>query len=171
MEFDDYLRWESEQPVRYECVEGVPYEKGTSPVRACSSPVVHDQIIHNLESCLKGLGGRVERTGSGGATGFSLSPDLCGYWNSQLAWVAEVLSDSTAAYDRGLKFEQYQRLPSLQEYLLIEQDRVHVDLFRRNAEGLWVLHPAGPGATITLDSLGLSLPIEAFYDDTALVTA
>lgn len=87
--------------------------------------------------------------------------------------VVEVLSDSTAAYDRGLKFELYQRLPSLQEYLLIEQHRVHADLFRRNAEGLWVLHPSGPGSEVRLDSVGLVLTMEAIYEDavTAAPTA
>ncbi len=85
--------------------------------------------------------------------------------------VVAVLSESTAAYDRGLKFERYQRLPSLQEYLLIEQDRVHADLFRRNAEGLWVLHPSGPGETVQLDSVGLTLPMELIYEDTAAGSA
>jgi len=85
--------------------------------------------------------------------------------------VVEVLSESTAAYDRGLKFELYQRLPSLQEYLLIEQDRVHADLFRRNAEGLWVLHPSGPGEAVQLDSVGLTLPMDLIYEDTAAGSA
>jgi Uma2 family endonuclease len=81
--------------------------------------------------------------------------------------VVEVLSESTAAYDRGLKFELYQRLPSLQEYLLIEQDRVHADLFRKNADGLWVLHPSGPGGEVQLASVALTLPMAAIYEDTA----
>lgn len=82
--------------------------------------------------------------------------------------VVEVLSESTAAYDRGLKFELYQRLSSLQEYLLIEQDRVHADLFRRNAEGLWVLHPSGPAGEVQLASVGLTLAMELIYEDTAV---
>ncbi len=85
--------------------------------------------------------------------------------------IVEVLSGSTAAYDRGLKFELYQRLPSLQEYLLIEQDRVHADLFRRNTEGLWVLHPSGPGEAVQLDSVGLTLPMDLIYEDTAAGSA
>ncbi|MBI4754190.1 MAG: Uma2 family endonuclease [Betaproteobacteria bacterium] len=79
--------------------------------------------------------------------------------------VVEVLSDSTAGYDRGRKFEFYQQIPTLLEYLLVEADRQHADLFRRNAEGLWVLHPTAAGGTLTLESLGLELPMDTVYED------
>ncbi|MGB2903015.1 MAG: Uma2 family endonuclease [Candidatus Dechloromonas phosphoritropha] len=82
--------------------------------------------------------------------------------------IAEVLSDSTAAYDRGRKFELYQQIAELQEYLIIEQDRSHADLFRKNDEGLWVLHPIPPGGTINLQSLKLSLPLAELYVDVEL---
>lgn len=82
--------------------------------------------------------------------------------------IAEVLSDSTAAYDRSRKFELYQQIPELQEYLLVEQDRQHADLFRKNAEGLWVLHPIQPGNTIQLHSLKQSIPLLALYEDVDL---
>jgi Uma2 family endonuclease len=79
--------------------------------------------------------------------------------------VTEVLSDSTAAYDRGRKFELYQKIPELQEYLILEQDRLHADLFRKNEAGLWVMHPAGEGDTIELTSVGLRLPLADLYAD------
>jgi Uma2 family endonuclease len=53
--------------------------------------------------------------------------------------IVEVLSPSTAAYDRGEKAEQYRRLDSLQEYLLIAQDRVHVEHYRRQPDNQWLL--------------------------------
>ena len=53
--------------------------------------------------------------------------------------IVEVLSDSTAAYDRGDKFALYRRLPSLREYLLIFQDRVRVECYRRSADDHWTL--------------------------------
>lgn len=167
MDFTDYLSWEGRQATRHEFVAGLVYEKGKAPSPgARSSFAVHDRIIFNLGRHLTVSGCQVDLSQCMPLDEASLCPDLCGYREAAPVLIAEVLSDSTAAYDRGLKFEQYQRLPSLQEYLLIEQDRVHVDLFRRNAEGLWVLHPAGPGDTVTLASVDLSLPIEAFYEDT-----
>ena len=80
-------------------------------------------------------------------------------------FVAEVLSPSTGAYDRGRKFELYQGIPELQEYLLIEQDRQHADLFRKNAEGFWVLHPIGASDIIELTSLDIRLQLADLYED------
>ena len=76
----------------------------------------------------------------------------------------EVLSDRTAAFDRGQKFEAYRSLASLEAYLLVEQHRPHADLFVRNAEGLWVLNPVGEGGTLTISSMGVELPMAAVYE-------
>lgn len=84
--------------------------------------------------------------------------------------IVEVLSDSTARYDRSRKFEYYQHIETLQEYLLIEHDRRHVDLFRRNEEGLWVLHPLSDQGSITLASVEVSLDLDLIFEDAPLGT-
>lgn len=53
--------------------------------------------------------------------------------------IVEVLSDSTKNYDRGEKFEFYRAIPTLQEYILIDQYRVHVEQFFIDAEKKWGL--------------------------------
>lgn len=53
--------------------------------------------------------------------------------------IIEVLSDSTEAFDRGDKFADYQSLPSLQEYVLVNAKKARVECFRRTQEGLWLL--------------------------------
>ena len=78
--------------------------------------------------------------------------------------VVEVLSDSTAAFDRGQKFEAYRSLDSLTAYLLVEQHRPHADLFLRNAEGLWVLNPVGQDESLTIAPPGVVLPMAAVYE-------
>ena len=78
--------------------------------------------------------------------------------------VVEVLSESTAAFDRGRKFEAYRGLESLTAYLLVEQDRAHADLFLRNADGLWVLHPGSTGEALTIDPPGVVLTLAAIYE-------
>ncbi len=52
--------------------------------------------------------------------------------------VFEVLSKGTEGWDRGGKFRHYQSLPSLKEYILVDQNIAQVDVFRLNAEGFWV---------------------------------
>lgn len=51
--------------------------------------------------------------------------------------IIEVLSDSTEAYDRGLKFFHYQRLASLREYILIGQKFCHLEKYERQAGNIW----------------------------------
>jgi len=51
--------------------------------------------------------------------------------------IIEVLSDSTEAYDRGVKFHHYQLTPSLQEYILVSQNSCLVERFVRSNDGEW----------------------------------
>ena len=53
--------------------------------------------------------------------------------------IVEVLSDSTKSYDRGKKFEFYRSIPTLQEYILIDQYKIHVEQFYLDAEKKWGL--------------------------------
>ncbi len=71
--------------------------------------------------------------------------------------IVEVLSPSTAAFDRGQKFAAYRQLPSLQEYVLIDTDARVADVYRKGADGLWVLHPFAKGDTVSLASLDLEI--------------
>ncbi|HSO00309.1 MAG TPA: Uma2 family endonuclease [Candidatus Nanopelagicales bacterium] len=77
--------------------------------------------------------------------------------------VVEVLSDSTEAYDRGEKFEQYRSLPSLLEYVICSQKKARVEHFQRQGDGRWVLTVLGPGDRLTLESIGCELPVDDIY--------
>ena len=59
----------------------------------------------------------------------------------------EILSPSTEAYDRGKKFEHYQRIPSLREFVLVSQDQKRVEIFRRLNAGEWSYRVFEPGTT------------------------
>lgn len=79
--------------------------------------------------------------------------------------ILEVLSDSTAAHDRGAKFAAYRKLTSLQEYLLVDIDARRLELFRRESAG-WVLHEAeGNHALLRLDSIALDLTYADAFGD------
>ncbi len=53
--------------------------------------------------------------------------------------VVEVLSDSTEKYDRGTKFAHYRQLPSVQEYVMVAQDRPLVERYVRQDDNTWLL--------------------------------
>ncbi len=79
--------------------------------------------------------------------------------------IAEVLSQSTEAYDRGDKFTAYRTIPSVQEYILIEQYRPHIEQFTKTESGQWLLSDYdGKEATITLNSVSLEIPLLDIYD-------
>lgn len=68
--------------------------------------------------------------------------------------VVEVLSPSTQAYDRSLKFALYRRLPSLKEYVLIDPETRRAEVFRISSEGLFVLYDMSELETLELTSIG-----------------
>ncbi|HEV8433960.1 MAG TPA: Uma2 family endonuclease [Thermoanaerobaculia bacterium] len=78
--------------------------------------------------------------------------------------IAEVLSDSTEKYDRGGKFERYRSVPTLSEYMLVSQDRIHVELFTRQSDGRWSLRDWNdPAAEIEIESLHCRLKVAEVY--------
>lgn len=78
--------------------------------------------------------------------------------------LVEVLSPTTEAWDRGGKFERYQQIASLQEYVLIAQDRPRVERYARQAEGQWHFEVStGLGDQVSLPSVGCELPMTEIY--------
>lgn len=79
--------------------------------------------------------------------------------------IAEVLSPSTEAYDRGFKAAQYRTLVSLQEYVLVSQTEPRVEVFHRQSDGHWLLSEAiGIDAVCRFESLDCSIPLADVYD-------
>ena len=79
--------------------------------------------------------------------------------------IIEVLSPSTAAYDRGLKFSHYRTLASLEEYALIDLDTRITDCYRKGPDGLWVLHPFARDESVELSSVSLILSAAQLFAD------
>ena len=85
--------------------------------------------------------------------------------------VAEVLSPTTEARDRGQKSFQYRSCPSIQEYLLISSEFPLVEIFRREKQGFWSLYTLELSDTIELTSLGLRFPVAEVYQNTSFLEA
>lgn len=83
--------------------------------------------------------------------------------------IVEVLSESTKDYDRGGKFEHYRTLTSLSEYVLIDQDKYHVEHFVRQPENRWLLSETNLLAdTVHLSSIDCDLALTEIYDKVEL---
>lgn len=79
--------------------------------------------------------------------------------------IVEVLSDSTAAYDRGAKFAVYRQIGALEEYVLIDIDSRRVEIFRRQPGNEWLLHDYTGEAACRLESIGLTLEMAKVFED------
>ncbi|MDY7005263.1 MAG: Uma2 family endonuclease [Cyanobacteriota bacterium] len=181
----EYLEWEIQQPLRYEYFNGEVFAMagGTLP---------HADIALNLASLLREpLRGGCKVRNSDAKVGITdegpfTYPDLsisCDERDRTARQfirypcvIIEVLSPSTEAYDspsetlreRGGKFALYRRLSTLQEYVLVSSETKTVEIFRRDAVGEWRFIPYSEGDTIELMSLGITLSLNAIYEDVVL---
>jgi Uma2 family endonuclease len=76
--------------------------------------------------------------------------------------VVEVLSASTHRLDETTKFQSYAGIPTVQEYILVEQSSVRIEIQRRRTN--WAIEKYFLGDSITLESIGLTLTVEDIYD-------
>jgi Uma2 family endonuclease len=83
--------------------------------------------------------------------------------------VAEVLSDATESYDRGLKFEHYRAIPRLRHYLLLSQRRAHAELYTRTDTTSWRFQEvSGVASSVPLEAWAVELPLAELYRNAVL---
>jgi Uma2 family endonuclease len=171
MSATEYLQMEKQATSRHEFVNGVVYAMAGGSRR-------HNMIVNSIFAALSaGLRApceiftvdvkvNVEATNEQDffypdvvATCSELDNDE--YLIKYPSLVVEVLSRSTEGADRGYKFDAYKKLPSLQEYVLVHQERARVEIFRRRTD--WQQEVYEPEAAILLDSIGATVPIAQFY--------
>ena len=79
--------------------------------------------------------------------------------------IAEVLSDSTEAYDRNKKFEHFRTIETFQEYVLIDQYRPHVEHYEKQAANQWLFtEHDGLTESFTLSSVGVEIALADLYE-------
>ena len=169
----EYLEWEKTQELRYENIDGEVFAMtgGTIPHNriALNLAIDLDDFLAEKECQVYISDVKVQVT----SVGPYHYPDVMVSCDDEdkdaidmvqyPCLIVEVLSPSTEAFDRGKKFTRYRQSNTLQEYVLIESDEIAVECFRKNDEGLWVLHTYGEGDTLTLESVGISIPVEKLY--------
>lgn len=78
--------------------------------------------------------------------------------------VIEILSPSTGAIDRGEKLDNYRRIPSLTDYLIVAQDRPWIDHYYRSGREWRLEIFTGLADAVSLPGLGCDLPLAEIYD-------
>lgn len=173
---EEYLALERKAEYKSEYVNGEIYAMG-------GASLAHTTITLNIGALLLAqLRGRPCRVLTSemrvkiSATGSYVYPDVvvaCGDIQFEDAEVdtllnptviIEVLSPTTEAFDRGAKFGHYRQLPSVQEYLLIAQDRVSVERFSRQGDQWLLTEATDLGDTMQLASIGCELPLANVYE-------
>jgi len=96
-----------------------------------------------------------------------LSPDAPKDFLQAPKLVVEVLSDSTETVDRREKLLSYRRVSSLIEYVLIDQNKAWVEVFRRTPAG-WMQDIYEAGETVQLACVDVQIPIAELYADTGI---
>jgi Uma2 family endonuclease len=175
---EEYFLWEEKQFCRHEYIGGEVYGMTGGSQN-------HGRIAVNIGYILKGhLRGSGCQIGSADCrvniaeTNDYVYPDVSVTCDPQdvLATqaiknpclIVEVLSPSTANYDRSDKFRMYRRNPSLQDYLLVDAEKIAVDLYHKNESSNWEIVNYRAGELVELKSINLSFPIESIYEDIVL---
>jgi len=170
---DEYLAWERQQPVRHEFYRGEVFAMAGGSMR---HNALAASVIESLRAQMRGrcvvltsdqrvVAAQRERY---------VYPDVsvvCGPIvlepgsNDVLAnptILVEVLSGSTEQYDRGLKWDGYQRLESLTDYVLVSQTEPRIEHFRRDRTRTWLYQFAGRGERLALSN-GVELDVDAIF--------
>ena len=91
-----------------------------------------------------------------------------GYFLSEPVIIVEVLAESTELTDHREKMLAYRQVPTVQIYVLIEQQRIAATVFRRADQGWRSEEMEGPGAVLRLEPIGYETPLSALYERTQL---
>jgi Uma2 family endonuclease len=76
--------------------------------------------------------------------------------------IFEILSDSTAAIDYGVKNDEYAATPSVRRYVILEQTRIAARMFERSGDD-WIGHLLGRDSVIAMPEIGIEVPLAEFY--------
>jgi Uma2 family endonuclease len=176
----DYLRMEESAKTKHEFRGGkiVDMAGGTEPHAGIAS-----NLIFSLKGALKGK--PCKAYGSDLKVRISESGDYCypdvsvvcggpEFHNPQSRvavsnprLIIEVTSPSSEADDRGDKFTGYRAIQSLEEYMLVSQQRAQVETFYRQSDGIWAIGPTvmGMDRTVQFRSLEIDISMKEIYDD------
>jgi Uma2 family endonuclease len=180
--FDEYLLVDEGSAIKHEYLDGMILGMaGGTPEHARLAAAITISLGRQLEGkpCAvfsEALRIRVQ------ATGFAGYPDVsvvCGPLQRDAKSpvtatnpkvVVEVMSPSTAEYDRDEKLRQYQQIDTLAHIVLVAHDAVRIDVFTRRGEGRqgaegWTMRSFGPGSLAELAAIECTLDVDSIFRD------
>jgi Uma2 family endonuclease len=170
-----YLAWEAEQLEKSEYVAGEVYAMaGVRRVHAIVAGNIFVALREHLRGspCLPFIADMKLRVASADAFYY---PDVTVTCNAEdrraelfiehPKLIVEVLSVTTAAYDRGGKFAAYRQIASLEEIVFVDIDARRIEVFRRQPGNEWLLHDYASEPTCRLESVGLTLETGRVFED------
>ncbi|BAZ84781.1 Uma2 family endonuclease [Dolichospermum compactum] len=177
---EEYLEAEKSSPIKHEYIQGQIYAMaGASDAHV----TITANLVALLRNHIRGTGCRLyvaDMKARIESLDIFYYPDImvtCDSRDTQFEYfkrypslIIEVLSPSTEALDRGDKFSDYQEIETLQEYVLVSQNRQRIDCFRRNSEGRWVLYSYRGNQQLELTSVNFSCPLTDVYEDVTFPT-
>ncbi|UFN51681.1 Uma2 family endonuclease (plasmid) [Roseomonas sp. OT10] len=175
---EEFLAWEERQPLRYEF-------DGVQPIAMTGGSAAHATVQTNLAAAIapRLRGGRCRFYGSdfkvetiephyrypdGSIVCRPVSPTATRV--SDPVTVFEVLSPSTADDDRYVKALEYQAIPSVQRYVMLEQHAVRATVLERSGAS-WIVHLLMQGSILRLPEAGIEVPLDELYEGLDFGTA
>jgi len=165
----EYLDGEKISPIKYEYVDGHVYAMaGAHANHNLITGNVHGEIRNHLKgkSCRAYMSDMKVRLNNGTKYYYPdvlvNCPAITGYFTENPILLVEVLSDSTRRIDETEKRLAYMQIESLEEYVLIAQDFVQIEMIRKS-DG-WKSSKYFLGDEVTFSSIGLTLPVADIYE-------
>jgi len=169
MGVEAFLAWEEQQPTRYEF-------DGIQSVAMTGGTAGHSRVQRNLISALTSRlrGGSCEPFGSelkilvAGSVRYPDAFVVCSPVADKAVFVTdpvvvfEIISPSTSGVDRIIKNQEYRDTPSIQRYVILEQDRQAATVFSRD-DSDWTGHLIAGPSDLAMPEIGISIPLAEFY--------
>ena len=167
---EEYLAYEKESPIKHEYVDGQIFAMaGASKSHIRISGNLFNRLDDHLSEAkcqpfIADLKVQASESSFYYPDVIVACDDTDPYYSNEPLLIVEVSSPSTERIDRNEKLPAYKRIPSVQEIVFVAQDRVRIEIFRRQGEAFWQTEVLTEmDDTLSLQSVGLTLTVAQVY--------
>ena len=178
MTFEEYLEFEKQAEIKHEFVDGFIFAMAganNTHNMISGNAFVIAKLAAKASQCRAYMNDMKLRTPEPDGHGYypdvfvtcdldDLNTDL----KTTACFILEVLSASTEDIDRGEKWQNYRKLPSLQAYILVSQTQKYVEVYRRMPDGSWRYEVLENEGVLELPCVNTSITLEEIYEDVDL---